>query len=182
MAETYEQLLARVNGLSFIPLPDPTGVRTMAKQVKLVKGKEFQFNASLGRTETKYAWDEWFNGHLLLLERSSGSENDKGTIVDVSEKRDYEVPTDAMPPKIKTAARRRYKVVQVSRVDADGTKLKDALIIKARDMNADERQDEDILRAEEKAELKDKKAAKRNAVASTNGAAHTEAPVAAEVA
>lgn len=171
--ETLEQLVARVNAHSFIPPSNPTGA-IMAKQVKLAKGKEFHFSATKGRTETKYAWDEWFNGNLLLLERSSGEENDKGTIVNITEKRDYEVPTDAMPPKIKTAARRRYKVVQISRLDADGNKLVDALIIKGRDMTPEERQEEDILRAEEKEELKAKRAEKR---ASVNGVHHDDSEV-----
>ncbi len=170
--ETYEQLVAWVNGSAFIPPPNPTGA-IMAKPVKLAKGKEFHFNVAGARTETKYPWDEWFSGNLLLLERSSGNENNKGTIVEISEKRDYEVPTLGMPPKINTAARRRYKVCQISRMDADGTKLKDALIIKARDMTPEERVEEDILRQDEKAELKQRKAA---AKASANGTAHTQAP------
>lgn len=168
--ETLEQLVARVNGHSFIPQPNPTGA-IMAKPVKLSKGKEFHFNVAT-KHESKYAWDEWFSGELLLLERSSGTENEKGTIVEVSEQRDYEVPTDAMPPKIKTAARRRYKVAQISRVGADGAKLVDSLIIKARDMTPDERVEEDMLRAEEKAALKAKKAESK---ASANGV-HQEAP------
>lgn len=172
LGDTLEQLVARVNSNSFIPQSNPTGA-IMAKPVKLAKGKEFNFKVASGHVEAKYPWDEWFNGGLLLLERSSGTENDKGTIVEITEKRDYEVPTDAMPPKIKTAARRRYKVVQVSRVDADGHKLKDALIIKGRDMTPEERQEEDMLREQEKQELKAKKAAKR---AESNGAVHQESP------
>lgn len=153
--ESFEQLVARVNGLAFIPPADPTGVRTMAKQVKLAKGKEFNFNVA--KTGTKYPWDEWFSGHLLMLERSDCDADCNVT----GEKRDYEVETDAMPPKLKTAARRRYKVVQVSRRDADGNKLANALIIKARDMTPEERQDEDILRAEEKVEATQRRAEKR---------------------
>lgn len=161
MAEdTFEAMVARVNANSFIPPTNPTGA-IMAKPVKLAKGKEFNFNVT-SRTATKYPWDSWFDGGLLLLERSSGQEDDKGTITEVSEKRDYEVLTDAMPPKIKTAARRRYKVVQVSRVDVEGNKLKDALIIKGRDMTPEERVEEDMLRADEKTEAiqrrKDKRA------------------------
>lgn len=106
----------------------------MAKHVQLKKGKEFTFRTG-GSTASKYPWDEWFNGDLLLLE--------KGT--------DYAVNTDAMGPKIKTAARRRYKIVQVSKRDADNNKLEDSLIIKGRDMMADERQAEDLRRAEDKA-------------------------------
>lgn len=117
----------------------------MPKPVKLPKNKEFQFKSASGAA-SKYAWDEWFNGDLLMLERSV---YDGGGAL--KEKKDYDVETDAMAPKIKTAARRRYKVVQISRLDADGNKLKDALIIKARPMMEDEKQAEDLKRAEEKA-------------------------------
>lgn len=123
----------------------------MAKPIKLKKGEEFDFgSASGGGGGGKYPWDEWFNGDLWLLERSSGTEDEKGTITTVSDKRDYEVPTDAMPPKIKTAARRRYKICQVSRRDKDGNRLVESLIIRARDMTAEERDAEDLKRAEEK--------------------------------
>lgn len=145
----------------------------MAQKVKLAKGKEFTFKvaSSGGGGETKYPWDEWFNGDLLLIARSEGTEDDKGTITTISEKRDYEVRTDAMPAKLKTAARRRYKVVQISRLDEHGNKLQDALIIRARDMNAEERTAEDMLRAEEKEAREAKKAAENTA---SNGQA--EAP------
>jgi hypothetical protein len=39
----------------------------MAKSVKLTKGKEFNFNVS-SKTVSKYPWDEWFSGGLLLRE------------------------------------------------------------------------------------------------------------------
>ncbi len=172
MAESFDQLVARVNGHAFFPPVDPTGGLAVAKPIKLAKGKEFQFNVSGGREVTKYPWDEWFGGNLLLLERSSGKENDKGTIVEVDEKRDYEVPTNGMPPKIKTAARRRYKVCQISHLDADGNRLKDALIIKARDMNDEERVEEDMLRAEEKEELKSKKAAEKATATTSVSTSH----------
>ena len=74
--------------------------------------------------------------------------NDDGT---TKHKKDFDVETNAMPAKIKTASRKRYKVTQVSRRDADGNKLDDALIIKARDMDDAERQAEDVRRAELKA-------------------------------
>lgn len=124
----------------------------MASKVKLPKGKEFTFKqTSGGGGESKYPWDEWLNGELLLLERSEGTENEKGTIEVITTKRDFEVPRDAMPAKLKTAARRRYKVVQISKRDADGNRLEnEGLIIRARDMNDEERAEEDILRAEEK--------------------------------
>src|SRR5579859_256308 len=89
---------------------------------------------------TKYPWDEWFGGDLLLLEKSTDGE-----------RKDFDVDVDFMPPTIRTAARRRYKMVQISRLDADGNKLADSLIIKARDMTAEERVAEDLRRAEAKA-------------------------------
>lgn len=154
----------------------------MAKEFKLPKGvKEYTFQSSKGGgTASKYAWDEWFSGKLILIERSEGPENAKGTIEDGTEttKRDYGVPTNAMGPKIATAARARYKVCQVGRTNFDGSKLKDALVLQARDMTPDERVAEDILRAEEKDAAKAKKAAAKAtppatapapADASTNG-------------
>lgn len=131
---------------------NPTnGDDEMAKPVKLKKGAEFNFTKK--GTASKYPWNEWFNGDLLMIERSEGPENEKGTIEVPTVAKDYGVPNDAMPPKIKTAARRRYKVCETSRVDADGQKLKDAFIIRARDMTADERIAEDLKRAEEKAAM-----------------------------
>lgn len=151
----------------------------MAKAIKLAKGKEFHFAAAGAGQPSKYPWDEWLDGTLLMLERSAGTEDEKGTITEVTEKRDYEVNTDAMVPKIKTAARRRYKVVQVSKRDADGNRLADALIIKARDMSSDERVAEDMLRAEEKQAAEERKKTEK-ASAATNGTTHTvpdQAPV-----
>jgi hypothetical protein len=144
--ETFEQLIARVNAGGYLP---PVGVSTM-RELKMAKGKEYTFKTAKA-AQSKYPWDEWFNGKLNLIERSVGPENDKGTIEEPTEAKDYGVPTDAMPPKIKVAARRRYKVCQIGRTDADGSRLVDALIIRARDMNAEERAAEDLLRAEEKA-------------------------------
>lgn len=133
----------------------------MAKSVKLKKGQEFNFGAAKGQA-SKYPWDEWFNGDLLLLERSSGTEDDKGTVVEVTDKRDFEVQRDAMPAKIKTAARRRYKVVEISKRDADGQPLDNSgLIIRARDMSDDERQAEDLLRAEEKEAARERREQKK---------------------
>ena len=152
MRETFEQLVARVNASAYLP---GEGIGIMAKPVKLAKGKEFIFRAApKGGGESKYAWDEWFSGTILLLERSEGVENDKGTIEAPTVKKDFGVGVNAMIPKLHTAARRRYKVVQVSRLDADGAKLKDSIIIRARDMTPDERQEEDLLRAEEREEAK----------------------------
>lgn len=160
MRETLEQMIARANAGGFVPTQDPTafeGVKVMAQKIKMPKNKEFHFQPAGKTTPSKYPWDEWFNGDLLLLERSEGTEDDKGTVVDVTEKKDFEVSVDSMPAKIKTAARRRYKVVQISRRDADGNKLDNALIIRARDMTADERTAEDLLRAEEKEAMRAKR-------------------------
>lgn len=135
----------------------------MAKQVKLGKGKEFNFAQAraAGGAESKYPWDEWFDGSLLLLERSEGEDNEKGTIETPTVKKDYEVSTNAMVPKLVTAARRKYKICQISRMDADGKKLANALIIKARDMTPEERAEEDALRIEEKQRTAERKAAKK---------------------
>ena len=164
----FERLAARANAYGYLPL---TGDPTMAKPIKLAKVKEFTYAKAGGGGTSKYPWGEWFapkvdndgkkvhadgTSTLLLIERSDVDKDGNLT----GDKRDYEVDTNAMVPKLKTAARRRYKVVQVSRRDADGNRLTEALIIRARDMNDGERQIEDILRAEEKAA---KKAAKSTA-------------------
>lgn len=112
----------------------------MAKPIKLAKNKEFTFKSGGGGTASKYDWNSWFDGQLWQLTKTTEAE-----------KGDFDVDVDAMPPKIKTAARRRYKVVQISRLDADGVKLTDAVIIKARDMTPEEHTAEDLKRAEEKA-------------------------------
>ena len=138
----------------------------MAKTVKLAKGKEFSFPTSAGGQPTKYPWDEWFSGDLLLLERSDVDAEGNLT----GAKRDFEVERDAMPAKLKLAARKRYKIVQISKRDVDGKPIDhDGLIIKARDMTDDEKVAEDIQRAEDKAA---KEAAKSKA--STNGATHVQ--------
>lgn len=141
----------------------------MAKAVKLRKGQEFVFAAPKrgGGGEAKYPWDQWFDGTLIMLERSEGEDNDKGTIEAPTVKKDFEVSVNSMVPKLHTAARRRYKVVQISRTDVDGNRLKDALIIRARDMDADERVAEDLLRAEEKEKARDR----RRTQTKSNGAA-----------
>ncbi len=146
----------------------------MAKAVKLAKGREFSFKSAVGgaATASKYPWDDWFNGDLLLIERDvlepTGEQDAEGNpVLRVKQKRDFDVEVNAIPGKIKTAARKRYKVVQVSRLDADGKKLADSLIIRARDMTADERDAEDLLRAEEKSEADARRAAKK--AASGNG-------------
>lgn len=122
----------------------------MPKQVKLARGREFAFKAGKAGRESKYDWDAWLKGDLLQIEQSVGEKDEDGNVVEVTEKKDYEVRTEAMPGKLRSAARRRYKVVQVSRLDADGHPLKNALIIQARDMTPDERTAEDLRRAEVK--------------------------------
>ena len=155
----YERMVARINACAYLADEPITGSgeKIMAKQVKLKKNAEFTFSASKGGMSAKYPWDEWFNGDLLLLERSVEKDDGQGGQVKdadgnivFSEKKDYEVAKEMMVPKLKTAARRRYKVVQTSRKDADGNRLVNALIIRARDMDTDERTAEDLLRAEEK--------------------------------
>lgn len=169
--ETLEQLVARINAGAYLSPPNPTGAlkgagkkgRSKMKEVKLPKGKEFTFKSAA--PQSKFDWDAWFSGKLVMIERSVFGHDGK-----VTEKRDYEAGTDEMPAKLKAAARRKYKVLQISRRDADGKKLEDAIILKARDMTPDERQAEDLRRAEEKAARKEKEAAE------ANGAPATEAP------
>ena len=133
----------------------------MATKVKLGKGKEFEFRKATGGAFTaKYPWAEWLNGDLLLLERSDV--NGDGELAPGGVKRDFEVERDAMPGKLKFAARRRYKIVQISKRDADGAKLQnEGLIIRAHDMTPDERVAEDILRAEEKEENAERRKARK---------------------
>ncbi len=114
------------------------------KQIKLPKGKAFEFKKAT--TTSKYAWDSYFDGNVNMLTKTKVDEAGA-----VTEAGDYTVETDAMLPKIKTAARRRYKVVQTSRFDHEGKRLEDAIILQARDMNDDEKAAEDLKRAEEKA-------------------------------
>ncbi len=106
---------------------------------------------------TRYPWDEWFapelneegtqvhedgRSPLWLLERDV-------TVDEKIQERDFDVKVEAMPKKLETAARERYKVVQYSFNDPDGNKLIDSLIIQARDMTADERSAEDLRRAKQ---------------------------------
>lgn len=172
MAESFEAMVARIKASACFPY----GVPIMPKPIKLGKGKEFAFARTKGAAQAKYAWDEWFNpdpkhfpNGLVLLEQSEGKKDEKGNVVEVKVKKDYEVSTDSMPGKIKFAGRKRYKVVEISRRDADGAKLVDSLIIRARDMTPDEKVAEDKLRAEEK--VRDDARRKKNAAAAENGAA-----------
>ncbi len=129
----------------------------MPKVVKVPKGKEFTFTS--GVKVSKYPWDEWFNNTLLLLERTVRDDDGK-----VTEKRDYDTHEEAMAVKLKLAARRKYKAIQISKRDFDGNRLVDSLIIRTRDMTPEERLAEDTRRAEEKD-------AKSRAKAEANGQA-----------
>ena len=154
MPETFEQLVARVKANAFI------GESKMPKQVKLPKGREFVFRSVKG-AEAKYDWAAWLNGDLLLIEQSEGDKDDKGNVIKVTVKKDYEVNTRAMPGKVKFAGRKKYKIVEVSTRDHTGAKLADSLIIRARDMDADERVAEDLLRAEEKVKAEERRKAQK---------------------
>lgn len=186
MPESFSELVARMNASAFIANPDPTanGGLKMAREFKLAKGKTYAFKpANAGAQVSRYAWDEFFNGKLILIERSDvDADNNllKGPDGKPVAKRDFEVDVQAMIGKIKHAARKRYKVVQIGRHDADGSRLKDALVLQARDMDKDERAAEDVLRAEEREKNKEirkqrkvKEAAKKQAAA--DGAAQAPA-------
>lgn len=116
----------------------------MPKVFKFTKGKSVEsLRAHKGGQASKYAWDAILNGDPQIITKGE----------------DYHAETDAMPPKIKLAARRRYKMVEVFQKDPDGNKLTDQLIVIATDMTPEQRQAEDVKRAEEKA----KRAAKGEA-------------------
>lgn len=171
MDERLRALTARATSCGH--LETEGGIYTARKMAKIMKTpKNFDANTAFkgghgGGGSHPYKWDEWFSGDLVLLERSEGPENEKGTIEAPVTMRDYGVPQDAMFPKTKTAARRRYKVVFLAKREYnaktgmfDGAKLENGgIILQARDMTPDERVAEDILRAEEKEKLKAKKAA-----------------------
>jgi hypothetical protein len=120
---------------------------THMKAFKFNKGKsveDLKKHKGAGGGVSKYKWDAMFAEPCIITQGD-----------------DYEVETDAMLPKIKTAARRRYKVVEVYKTDAEGVKLvgrvdkdgkaiHDQLILIPRDMTPDERTAEDAKRAEEK--------------------------------
>lgn len=135
----------------------------MAKQVKLAKGREFTFEAPKTGGASKHPWDEWFNGDLLLLEQSEGTKDENGAVIEVTEKKDFEVSLNQMPNRLKQAARRRYKIVDISRYDANRKRLEDAFIIRARDMNDEEREAEDLQRIEDKERQKAMRAKRRAA-------------------
>ena len=97
-----------------------------------VDPKKFEFKS---RSVSKYPWDDILNGTKNVICQGE----------------DYDLPTENMPPKIKTAARRRYKTVKISNRSHTGERLDNMLIVQAFDMDADQRAAEDIKRAEEKA-------------------------------
>lgn len=154
MRDRLERLTAAANASAYIPPEDPTAGKVkvhMPQKIKLKKGEEFKFGGATGQP-SKYPWDEWFTGELLLLERSDVDKDGNVT----GEKRDFDCEVDALPGKIKAAARRRYQVVQISRRDADGKKLENGLIIRSRPMTDEEKQAEDVRRAEEREARKEK--------------------------
>lgn len=98
--------------------------------------KKFEFKTA--SASSKYPWDAILDGKINVITKGE----------------DYEVETDAMPPKIKTAARRRYKTVKVAIMTDDDGKKTDTIAVQATDMTPDQRIAEDAKRAEEKAKRK----------------------------
>ena len=143
----------------------------MAKPVKLSKGKKITFAPPRSGARGQYDWDRWFNPDphkfpegLVLLEQSLGEKDESGNVVNVTEKRDFSMSPKFMVLKIRGAARRRFKIVQVTRNDADGNRMEDAIIIQARDMTEDEKHIERVRRSDRKlAKLKKKEAAEAKA-------------------
>ncbi len=135
----------------------------MAQKIKLRKGQDFIFKSGKrGGSESIYDWNTWLNGELIMLEQSTGEKGDKGEIVgEPTEKKDYTVSTNEMIAKTKSAGKRRYKNVQVSRYDVEGKQLGNGFIMQASDMNNNERIQEDARRQDVKAKFKASRA-KRN--------------------
>lgn len=132
----------------------------MAKHVKVRGGKEFVFKEVKG-FQSRYPWEEWLKGDLLQIEQSAGTKDEDGRVTEVSKKNDFEVTPDEMVGKLRGAARRRFKVVKISKVDQDGKLLEDSLIIQARDMTPEEKESEKARRAGRKAKRLEKKRAKK---------------------
>lgn len=107
--------------------------------------KKFEFKSA--KSSSKYQWDAILDGNQNVICKGE----------------DYELDTDSMPPKIKTAARRRYKTVKISTRDHNGNKLTEMLVVQAFDMDTDQRAAEDIKRAEEKEARAAAKAAESDA-------------------
>lgn len=128
----------------------------MAKPVKLGKGKVFTFKSA--GSKSKYPWDKLCNpdedkfpGGLVLLEQDEGEKDPKtGTVVNVTKKNDFNMTVDLMINRVRVESRKRYKVAQFSRYDADGNRLENSFIYKVRDMTFDEKHIEDVRRSEVK--------------------------------
>ncbi len=119
------------------------------KQVKLHRGRtEFPFKATKG-PQSKYPWDKWLDGNLNQI--SAGE--------------DFELERDQMVGKLRGAARRRFKVVSISKLDQDDKPLENALVIQARDMTPEEKESERARRAGRKAKKAEKRSAKKKAAA-----------------
>ena len=56
----------------------------MAQKIKLAKGREFTFKAPSKGGSSKFAWDEWLNGDLLMIEQSEGDKDEKGNTVEAT--------------------------------------------------------------------------------------------------
>lgn len=109
-----------------------------------------------------YPWKEWFDGQARILREGDRDDNNK--LIPGGDPRDFLQPSAYMPAKFKTAARAHYKVLEVlSTVLPDGTKLKNAYLLKARDMNPQERTAEDAQRVIDRAAAKMKRDAKKTA-------------------
>lgn len=185
-SETLEQLVARLNAGAYLP-PLPPEIRgrrspTM-REFKLPKGAKLQKSAGAA-VASRYDWDGILNGRLNLIERSDV--NTDGELVAGGQKRDFEVERDAMPGKIKKAARGRYKEVDIYKRDHTGAKLEnDGLLVQARDMTDAERAGEDLLRAEEREEAKERRTkdkAKRAGGGGANGTPAAQATTPAQTA
>ncbi len=142
----------------------------MAEVVKLRGGKEFHFKETKG-PQSKYPWDEWLSGGLLKLKQSDGEKDENGVVIKIVHQKDFEVHPDSMPGKLKSAARRRFKVVKISKVDQDDKPLENSLIIQAREMTPVEVEFERNRRAGRKAKREAKRAKKKSDAAALAGTA-----------
>jgi hypothetical protein len=95
--------------------------------------KKFEFKET--RQASKYPWDKLLDGGIYQMTQAEDFP-DVGNI-------------DHMPPKIKHAARRRYKTVKVQ-IDRENM----TVVVQAFDMTTEQRAAEDAKRAEEKAKRK----------------------------
>ena len=95
--DRLREMVARANAGAYIPPLEPTanavgqkGKRAMATKVSKKEARGFEFRFASGQNRSgafaaKYPWDEGFGGDLLLIERSEGPENEKGTVVEGTE-------------------------------------------------------------------------------------------------